>query len=86
MDDGSRDGKGLRLYTNNFTLDDVQRLKRTLKNLFDLNCEISHINKKRNFDQYKLYIRKDSMDKLRLLVKDYILPSMYYKIGLPLFF
>lgn len=82
MDDGGADGNGLRLYTNSFTIKDIELLKSVLFENFKINAQISHVNRKRNPDQYKLYIPVESMDRLRSLVKDHILPSMKYKLNL----
>jgi hypothetical protein len=82
MDDGGRDGNGLRLYTNSFTKKDLELLQQALKKNFDLNANIIHVNKKINSSQFKLYIKVESMIKLKLLVKPFMLPSMYYKIQL----
>lgn len=81
MDDGGADGNGLRLYTNSFTIKDVELLKSALFENFNIKAQISHVNRKRNPDQYKLYVPVESMDRLRDLVKDYILPSMHYKLN-----
>jgi len=82
MDDGGADGNGLRLYTNSFTLEDIELLKSALFENLKIKAQISHVNRKRNSDQYKLYIPVESMDRLRSLVKDHILPSKYYKLNL----
>jgi len=68
---------GLQLSTNSFSIQDVTRLKDVLITRFGLNCTIQ---KDRN--KYVIYITKTSMDKLRSIVKQHMVPSMQYQIGL----
>ena len=82
MDDGGIDGKGLRLYTNSFLKESLELLQFVLANKFGIKSNIVHINKRRNLNQYKLYIKVESMDLLRTLVKPFMLPTMYYKLNL----
>lgn len=78
MDDGTRyKNKGLRLCTNFFTLKEVQYLAQLLENKYKLNTSI---HKTGVVNQYGLYIPKSSMENLKLIVKPYIHPSMYYKL------
>ncbi len=79
MDDGCWAKPGVRLATNSFKLNDVQFLADLLKKLFDLNCTIQKINTP---GQYSIYIKAESVLKLRKLVLPYIIPSMRYKLGL----
>lgn len=77
MDDGYKASKGLKLATNCFIYSDIEYLVSILKKKYDLNCSIhsSEIP-----DQYCIYIQHNSMDKLREILKGYIIPSMKYKI------
>jgi len=77
QDDGTYHGSGLRIGTNSFNKDDCLLLIKVLKLKFDLNCTL-HKNK----DQFQIYIKKESMSKLILLVKEYFHYSMFYKLGI----
>jgi hypothetical protein len=78
-DDGKYSaGGGLWLCTNSFSIKDVARLKDVLINRFGLICTI-HNNEK---GHQLIYISKNSMDKLRSIVKHHMVPSMLYKIHL----
>jgi hypothetical protein len=82
VDDGGIDGNGLKLDLNSFTLKDLKLLQSVLKEKFDLNSNRTFINRKRNLNQFKLYIKVESMDHLRSLVKPFIVPSIDYKINI----
>lgn len=41
MDDGGADGNGLRLYTNSFTIKDIELLKSALFENFNIKSQIS---------------------------------------------
>lgn len=77
MSDGSHmNGGGIVLHFQNFTLKELIYLINVLKIKFNID---STIHKHRT--QYAIYIKKESMDRLYLLVKDYIIPSMRYKFN-----
>jgi heme/copper-type cytochrome/quinol oxidase subunit 2 len=76
--DGGRTGYGLRIATNSFDLKCVKLLRNILVEKYDLDVTIQHIYIK---DKYSLYIKSNSMKKLRELVFDHIHPSMRYKLG-----
>ena len=78
MDDGGKDGNGLLLYTDSFSKEEVFMLIQALKNKFNLDTNMRHIKKK----QYKIYVKINSMELLRNIVKPYKGPGMLYKIGL----
>ncbi len=77
QEDGYRHGEGLRLATHSFSIQETVLLVNVLIIKFDLNCTIIRI---KNSDQFVIYIRTESMDKLRALVTPYMHPSMMYKI------
>jgi hypothetical protein len=77
MVDGYKHGEGLRLATHSFTIQDVILLVNVLIIKFDLKCTIIKGPKP---DQFIIYIRVESMDKLRSLVLPFMHPSMIYKI------
>jgi hypothetical protein len=73
---------GLRLCTNSYTLKEVVTLINVLILRYDLSCTIH----KAGPDQFMIFISKKSMcatrEKVRNIVKDYMVPSMNYKIHL----
>ena len=79
MDDGGWAKPGVRLYTNSFKLEEVEFLARLLNKNWDLNCTVQNISKTK---QYSIYIKGESIVKLRKIVLPYIVPSMHYKLGL----
>nr|BAA21127.1 ai4 [Dictyostelium discoideum] len=79
MDDGGYTGAGIRIATNAFTLKEVMFLKELLEDKFKLKCTIQEIYIK---DKWSIYITKDSMTHLISIIKPYMHPSMYYKLGI----
>ena len=78
MDDGSRHGNGLHLSVYAFSNLDVDKLMFTLQDKFELKCSI-HYNRD---NKPRIYIFKESMDNLRLLVNPFFIKEMLYKLGL----
>src|SRR5207248_9313457 len=76
--DGSRHGDGLHISTYNFSNEDIDKLIYTLQDKFGLKCSI-HFNRD---NKPRIYIFKESMDKLRSLVSQYFIKEMLYKLGL----
>jgi hypothetical protein len=77
MDDGSWTGSGILIHCNSFNLLDVQRLALLLKEKFHIKVTI------RKKDRYNiLYIHAESITVVRNLVKPFMHPSFYYKLGL----
>lgn len=74
MDDGSKDGKGLRISTNYFKKEEVIKLQQIQYNRYKLTSTIR--NQK---DQYILFFPKKEMKLLYSIVQPYIVPSMLYK-------
>jgi len=68
----------IRLYTNNFTKQEVALLSTAIYNKFGISSRVEH---DRN-NQYILVIRKTTVPKFQELIKSYIIPSMLYRIGL----
>jgi hypothetical protein len=69
---------GLTIFTDSYSIIDVVRLMNVLMIRYDLDCTI-HIPRKA---QYRIFISKRSMAKLRTIVSPYMEPSMLYKIHL----
>lgn len=80
MCDGEAQISGLRLCTDSFTVFDVVLLMNVLIIKFNLNCRI-HWKKSLDGELHpRIYFPSSEMDKLRLLVKPYFVPSFLYKI------
>jgi hypothetical protein len=78
MGDGSNSRHGLILCTDSNSLKDVILLINILIIKYDLICSLREHRK----NQFRIYISEKSMNKLRLLVKPYMIESMLYKIHL----
>lgn len=78
MDDGSKKNNGFIFCTDSYTFEEVQLLINVLKQNFDLNCSIHKMTGK---EQYRIYIKLDSMDKFISLVRPHFYESMIYKLG-----
>jgi hypothetical protein len=79
MDDGTNElgtSRSLRINTQCFSLTDQEKIIRILKSKFGIFTTLN-----RDKDRYRIRIRKNSMPKLRSIVKEYIIPSMFYKIS-----
>lgn len=77
MDDGCFVKSGVRIATNNFTKQEHEIIIQILKLKYDLDCTIQTID-----NRHSVYIRSNSLNKLRKIVDPYILSNMKYKIGL----
>lgn len=76
MDDGSRTPSGFYLHTKSFTLNETYKLVAILHYKFDLNCSVQIHDKKSPV----IYIKKDSMEKLKKLVTPFFHDELKYKI------
>lgn len=76
--DGSNVKSGLLLCTDSYSIKDTIFLMNILIIKFDLDCTL----RENNPGQYRIYIKKNSMDKVRSLVLPYMVKSMLYKIHL----
>ena len=77
MDDGAAEGKQLRLNTQSFSTQEVERLAGLLRAKFGI---VMTINKDKN--RPRLRCKAESMDLLIKLVKPHTLPDMLYKLSL----
>ena len=82
QDDGHKDGNGLVLCTECFTLTEVELLISVLRDNFGLTSTIRERKQKGKHIGWRIYIRAENKDKLISLVKPYFVPSMLYKLGL----
>lgn len=78
MDDGSKLGSGVRIATNNFTLKEVQFLCNVLYKKYNLTAT-THVGGKNK--GFVLYIHTKSVPLFSSIVKSYMHPSLYYKLG-----
>ena len=78
MDDGGAERSGFILYTNSFTLKEVELLIQVLKDKFDLNCSIHTRTDKLN----KPHIQANSWDKFKGLIEPFVIPHFSYKLQL----
>lgn len=77
MSDGSHmEGGGLVLHLQSFTLKELILLLNVFKIKFDLDCTL-HKSRDRN----TIYIKKESVEKLYLCIKEFIIPGMRYKLN-----
>ena len=79
IDDGSSLGKGARIATNCFTLEEVNFLCNVLKSRYNI---IATPNKCGKDKGHIIYIHTNSMKLFTNIIKPYLLPSLYYKLGL----
>lgn len=68
----------IRIYTNSFTKEEVERLALAITNKLNIRTRAVH---DRN-GQYMLAISKDQLPLVRVLLTAHMHPSMYYKLGL----
>lgn len=81
MDDGTlHKDRGLRFCTHNFLLCECKALQIILKDKYDIDTTLHKIRSTVPL-QYNIYVLKSSMDKLRMVVKPFMHPTMIYKIG-----
>jgi hypothetical protein len=78
MNNGSSLGKGARIATNCFTLEEVNFLCKVLKSKYNI---IATSNKCGKNKSHIIYIHGNSMKLFTNIIKPYLLPSLYYKLG-----
>lgn len=75
MDDGSKSYRTYYLNTQRFDYQSQRKLIQMLKE-----CGIdSSLNRDKEY--YRIRIRQDSAERFKELIRDYIIPSMKYKLG-----
>ena len=77
MDDGYNNISCFYLCTESFTLSENLKLKKILKNKFNLDCGVH-----KNTNGYRLYIFSKSKDDLLLLIKPFLIKHFYYKFDI----
>jgi len=78
MVDGSKINKTVRIATNCFTYEDIEFLSTILFKKYNLKCHPMSQGKGKS---YILYFSTSSMSDFSNIVKPYMIPSMYYKLG-----
>nr|QVG61585.1 hypothetical protein [Rhizoctonia sp.] len=81
--DGHGRGAGrVTLYRNNFTLEEVELLRKLLLEKFDVESAISKVANADSERGYAIRIPSRSLSTLQSVVSPHIYPSLMYKIGL----
>ena len=81
MDDGCYiKNKGIRIATLSYTYEEVLFLSQLITKKFNLKTTIQKGNLIEN--TYQIYITKDSLPQLIKLIKPFMVPSMFYKLGI----
>jgi LAGLIDADG DNA endonuclease family len=73
-------GSGLKLYTNAFTLEELNLLIEALNDNFSIKATINISNREKS--QYTLYISKNQLQLVRDRVKDHMHEDMMYKLNI----
>ena len=76
MDDGSRDGRQLRINSQSFSKLENKKLISVLEAKLGIKATLN-----RDKDRYRLRIKDESMEIVREIARKYIIPSMLYKIS-----
>ena len=97
MDDGCWTGSGIRIATNSFQLEDIERLSEVLNFNYNLKTTIQKLSSRSSLmggavsNQpargarkilYSLYIKKQSVENIREILLPYMHSSMFYKLGI----
>ena len=77
MDDGSKDGRQLRINSQSFSREENETLISILKAKFGI---VATLN--RDKDRFRLRVKASSMSIVRQITAPYIIPSMRYKLSL----
>ena len=77
MDDGSRDGKQLRLNSQCFNKSDNNILRDVLRANLGI---VTTLNRDKN--RYRIRVKSESMKRLVNIVRPFMIPSMLYKLPL----
>jgi LAGLIDADG DNA endonuclease family len=76
MNDGSKFNNSVKIVTNCFTYEEISYLCIILKNKYNLTVTLNKSKK-----NIIIYIHENSMFLFSNLIKPYMLPSLYYKLG-----
>lgn len=78
MNDGSSLEKGARIVINCFSLEEISFICEVFKRKYNITATPNKSGKNKG---YILYIHKNSMNLFLSIIKPYLLPSLYYKLG-----
>jgi len=78
MGDGSIASYGIKIGTDSFSVKECVLLINVLIIKYNINCTILMNNN----NKPRIYIKAESKNRLISLIKPYLVPSMYYKLGL----
>jgi hypothetical protein len=78
MGDGGFKSQGIYICTDSYSILDVVRLMNVLIIRYNLKCTL---HKASNKCGYRIYISRNSLDKVKEIVKPYFISSMVYKLG-----
>lgn len=79
MDDGSKINNTVRIATNNFSFEEIEFLSTVLYNKYNLKSKPQSAGKSKG---HILYFSSSSMVEFSNIVKPYMHPSMFYKLGM----
>jgi len=79
MDDGSSFNKGAKIATYCFTFEEVNLLCKVLHNKYNIIATPKKCGKNKS---HNIYIHTNSMELFSSIIKPYLLPSLYYKLGI----
>lgn len=77
MDDGSKSRTSIYLNTQQFSLEEQELLRKTLRDQWGIETTL---NKDKQY--LRIRIRVSSIEKFVVLIKPYLLPQFYYKLPL----
>lgn len=85
MDDGSLNWLGhsnaMRICTESFSKDGVERLQKTLKTLYNINTQLTRKTSNQKLVGYRLAINERNSSAFRELIRPYLVDPMGYKVS-----
>lgn len=85
MDDGALKWLGhsnaMRICTENFCLEDIHRIKNALKNLYNIDTNLTKKKLKNEEIRFRILIPEKSSNSFRELIKPYLIECMKYKVS-----
>ena len=78
MDNGSRASAGVKINTKSFKKIELERIQKILNNKYSIPCTIKSAGVD---NQYILYFFKKSLPILSSVIKEHMVPSLYYKLN-----
>ena len=78
MDDGTFTGFGFNFNTHSFSIENQNRLRGVIRQKFEIETKLH-----KDRSQWKIAVNAENFPKLRNLIKPFLIPTMLYKIGVP---